>query len=57
MQALIQWVLNHEAALGVAGVAVLDLIFALVPSWQSNGILHFVLVQLQKLAGHQEPPK
>lgn len=46
MEALIQFVQGHEAILAAFGVAVIDLVFALVPSAASNGILHWVFVAL-----------
>ncbi len=41
---------------GAAVVAVLDLVFALNPTWAANGILHFILLQAQKLVGTPPPP-
>lgn len=49
--AVYQWVLAHEAVVSGAAVAVLDLLFALSPSFASNGVLHWVYLQLGKLAG------
>lgn len=51
MSALLNWVAAHQGAVAGAIVAVIDLAMALVPSWASNGILHFFLVQAQKLQG------
>lgn len=53
MQDLIQWLLNHQGVLAGAGVALLDLAFALSSKLDSNGILHAVYLQLKKLV----PPK
>lgn len=53
MQALLTWVTSHQSVIGGSVVAVLDLVFALIPSIQSNGILHFIFVQAQKLSGPQ----
>lgn len=41
MANMVQWVVAHQGLVAGLGVAVLDLIFALVPSVQSNGILHW----------------
>lgn len=46
MQAVIQFVLAHEVVLAALGIAVLDLAFALNPSLQSNGLLHWVWTML-----------
>lgn len=51
MQAVINFLLGHQAVLAGAIVAILDLVFALVPSAASNGILHWVYLQVAKLAG------
>jgi len=40
MSVIIAWVMAHQLILVGAIVAVMDLIFALVPSWESNGVLH-----------------
>lgn len=53
MQNIISWVTTHQAMVGGSVVAILDLVFALIPGIQSNGILHFIFVQAQKLAGPQ----
>lgn len=52
-QNIINFVVAHEVVLAGVGVAVLDLVFALNPSSQSNGILHWVFVFL---TGKQAPP-
>lgn len=55
MEAAIAWVLAHQGILGALVVGLLDLIFAVIPSWQSNGILHWVLVMAKKIAGKNPP--
>lgn len=55
MQALIDWIVAHQAVVSGAVVGILDLVFALVPSWASQGLLHFVYLQLAKLAGKAPP--
>lgn len=50
---IINWLMAHQAVLGGVVVAVLDLIFALIPSWQSDGILHSIYLFFQKLAKPQ----
>ncbi len=39
---MVAFIMAHEAVFAGLGVAVLDLAFALIPSIQSNGILHWV---------------
>lgn len=47
MDVIIAWLMSHAAIVAGAIVAVLDLIFALVPSWESNGILHAIYLWLK----------
>ena len=49
MSVIIAWIAAHEVLLAGAVVGILDLVFALVPSWQSNGLLHWVYVMLKKM--------
>lgn len=42
MQAILDFITAHQAILAGFGVAVLDLIFALIPGVQSNGFLHWL---------------
>lgn len=51
MSSVLAWVVAHEVVLASAVVAVLDLVFALNPNSSSNGILHWIYVQLQSLLG------
>lgn len=55
MDAIIAWVIAHQVVLAVAAVGLLDLVFALVPSWQSNGILHFIYLQIKNLIPKGNP--
>lgn len=55
MQVIIDWVIAHQAVVAGAVVGILDLIFALVPSWASQGLLHWVYLQVAKLAGKAPP--
>lgn len=57
MQALVSWIVGHQGVLAGAGVAVLDLVFALSPKIDSNGILHWVYLQLLKLKGDGPKPQ
>lgn len=47
---MIQYVSDHWTvfgpALGMAGIGILDLIFAKNPNWKSNGLGHWVALQL-----------
>lgn len=46
MQAIISWLMAHQSVLYGARVALLDFLFAMVPSWKSNGLLHWLYLQL-----------
>jgi len=50
------WVLAHQLILGGFVSAALDLVFALVPSWESNGVLHWIYLQVKKLTSSAPPP-
>ncbi len=39
---IVNWVLAHQAFVAGIAVAVVDLVWAIVPSLKSNGILHSV---------------
>ncbi len=45
----INWIIAHQAVSAGLGVGILDLIFALVPSWESNGIAHWAYNALKSL--------
>lgn len=47
---VVTFVVAHQTVFGMLGVGILDLIFALVPSTEGNGILHWIFVQAQALA-------
>lgn len=47
MQAVIDFVMAHVAVLSALGVAVLDLVFALNPNAESNGLLHAIYLYLK----------
>jgi hypothetical protein len=51
MQSVIDFFVAHQVVLVGAAVALLDLVFALVPGWSANGVLHWVYQQLQSLSG------
>lgn len=55
MQALISWVMAHQAIVSGLLVGILDFVFAIVPSWASNGVLHWIYLQVAKLAGKAPP--
>lgn len=50
-----EWLLAHQAVLGGFVASLLDLVFALVPSWAANGWLHWIYLQAKKL-GSSAPP-
>ena len=43
---MIQFIQDHHGVISVAAVAVLDLVFAINPKATSNGVLHWVYLQL-----------
>lgn len=52
MQALLSWVLAHEAVLSGLAVGILDLVFALNPNANApDGALHMLYLWLKKLVG------
>lgn len=51
MQAVIDWIVAHQAVVSGSVVGVLDLVFALNSSASSNGVLHWIYLQAQKLSG------
>jgi hypothetical protein len=53
MSSIQAFVIAHQAVCAGLGVAVIDLIMALVPGLQSNGILHWVYGML---VGMDKPP-
>jgi hypothetical protein len=56
MQQVIQWVVGHQAIVGSLVVGILDFIFAIIPSIDSNGVLHFIYLQAKKLVGQAPSP-
>ncbi len=55
MSQIIAFVVAHEAVLAGLLVAVLDLVFALSPSLEANGILHALFLWVGGLANKQPP--
>lgn len=56
--ALFSYLSSHPelvAMAAAAGVAVLDLVFALNEKANSNGLLHWVYLQLKSLKGEDKP--
>ena len=51
-----QFIIGHEGIFAGLGVALLDLVFALNDKWKSNGVLHWIYVQLQALVQKPQPP-
>lgn len=49
MANVVAWLSAHSALVAGAVVGLLDLVFALAPSWESNGVLHWVYLQAKKL--------
>lgn len=43
---IIAFITSHLAVFSAFGIALLDLLFALIPSWTSNGVLHWIYIQL-----------
>lgn len=55
MSGVLSFFLAHQAVFSAFGIALLDLAFALNNSWQSNGVLHWIYMQLQALSGKPSP--
>ena len=53
MQGIIDFITSHQAIFLAFFVALLDFLFALVPAWKSNGILHWIYLLL---GGKDTPP-
>lgn len=51
MAALVTWIMAHSALVAGAVVGLLDLLFALIPSWEANGVLHWLYLQAKGLVG------
>lgn len=49
MQAIISFVMSHELVVASAVIGVIDLIMALVPKLESNGVLHFIYLSLKNV--------
>lgn len=49
MQAIIDFIMGHSVVLAGVGVAILDLVFAMNPKTETNGILHWIYAQLTKV--------
>lgn len=49
MQPIIAWIMAHIVVMAALAVACMDLLFALVPTWEANGILHFIYLWLKGL--------
>lgn len=46
MQSVITFVQAHQVVLAAGGIAFLDFLFAVNPSWKSSGVLHWVYIAL-----------
>lgn len=46
LQSVLSFVSSHAVVMSAAGVAVLDLIFAVNPAAASNGVLHYIYLKL-----------
>ena len=57
MQAVIDFVMSHMAVLAGLLVAVLDLVFALNSKAESNGVLHWIYMQVKALAKKDVKPE
>lgn len=51
MTGILSWLVGHEAVLSGLVVAVLDFVFSVSPSTQSNSFLEWVLSQAKALVG------
>lgn len=55
MQAVLSWLMAHEAVLAGVVVAVVDLLFAISPASQSNGILQYIAKQAHSILSAVQP--
>jgi hypothetical protein len=55
MSQIVAFLVAHEAVLASLGVAVLDLLFALNPSLEANGVLHQVYLWIKGLVAPDAP--
>ncbi len=54
MQTVIDWVLAHQLILSGLIVAVLDFIFAIIPTLQGNGILHSLYMLVKNITAKND---
>lgn len=55
-QTIVAWIMAHQIVVGGFLAAALDFAFALVPSWKSNGVLHWLYLFFRKKAGLPDLP-
>lgn len=55
MQALISWIMVHQAVVAGLVVGILDFVFAVAPNLQANGILHQIYLWVKSI-GSSAPP-
>lgn len=48
MQSVVQFVVDHQTVLAAAAVAVIDVMIALNPKWESNSIIQALLSIFKK---------
>ncbi len=56
MQTVIDFVLGHQVVLAGMIVAILDLLFALIPGIKSNGILHAAYNFVKGIVSKEKSP-
>ena len=52
MQAIIQWIMGHQAIVSGLVVAIMDFAMALIPSIDGNGVFHAIYLWV---AGFKKP--
>lgn len=57
VSAVLAWIDDHRGVIGMLIVGVLDLLFALNPNAESNGILHWIFTLAQGWSNQTPPPK
>lgn len=50
---MLAWIMEHQAVLAVLALAILDFVFAVSPSFKSNGVIHWLYLFL---GGKATPP-
>lgn len=53
---MIQFIINNKAAIALVVYAILDLLILINPKLEANGLIHQILLIVQKISGGGQPP-